>query len=431
MAKRKKQTSYLTLEYQQFAERLGVFTLLSEGGEIMDLWKKGLSVFLLFGFGLALSQAGPLNPQGKGKSTGPVFEESDLFLAGKGGYFCYRIPALAVSTKGTILAFCEARKNNCWDNAGINIVLRRSFDNGKTWQEMQVIAESGVDTINNPATVVDRETGAIWLTFCKNNQQVFATQSKDDGVTWSKPVEITQQVKDPAWHYVFTGPGHGIQLKSGRLLIPAVGDTTPGPVTWRPLPNWGKVQFSYCFYSDDHGASWKLGDALDSNTSDECEVVETADGRVYMNMRSRPTYTSPQRKHMRAYAWSKDGGVSWSKVKYDARLPEPSCQGSVIGFTDQDRFGKDRVLLANPASATTRMKLTVRVSYDECQTWPVSKVVHEGSSGYSDLAIAPDKTILCLYEEYRTDTAVEYDVGARLILARFNLAWLTNGTDHP
>jgi sialidase-1 len=103
----------------------------------------------------------------------------------------------------------------------------------------------------------------------------------------------------------------------------------------------------------------------------------------------------------------------------------------VIGFADQDRFGKNRVLLANPASATKRMKLTVRVSYDECQTWSVSKVVHEGSSGYSDLAIAPDMTILCLYEEYLPNTTIEYAVGTRLILARFNLAWLTNGTDHP
>jgi len=395
----------------------------------MDLWKKGLSVFLLFGFGLALSQAGPLNPQGKGKSTGPVFEESDLFLAGKGGYFCYRIPALAVSTKGTILAFCSARRHNCMDVDAIDIVLKRSFDNGKTWQEMRVVADGGGDTIDQPAPVVDKNTGAIWLIFCKRNQQVFAIQSKDDGATWSKPVEITQQVKDPAWHYVGSGPGHGIQLKSGRLLITAWGDTSPGPVTWDPLHeddtkvNWGKVQFSYCFYSDDHGASWKRGEALESKKSDECEVVEVADGRVYMNMRNS--------EHRRAYAWSKDGGVSWSKVKYDARLPEPSCQGSVIGFADQDRFGKNRVLLANPASATKRMKLTVRVSYDECQTWSVSKVVHEGSSGYSDLAIAPDMTILCLYEEYLPNTTIEYAVGTRLILARFNLAWLTNGTDHP
>jgi len=297
----------------------------------------------------------------------------------------------------------------------IDILLKRSFDNGKTWQEMRVIAEGGVDTIDNPATVVDRKTGAIWLTFCKNNQQVFATQSKDDGVTWSKPVEITQQVKDPAWHYVFTGPGHGIQLKSGRLLIPAWGDTSPGPVTWLPVMNWGKVQFSYCFYSDDHGASWKRGDALESNMSDECEVVETADGRVYMNMRSR------QGKHRRAYAWSKDGGVSWTKVKYDERLSESSCQGSVIRFTGQDRFGKNRVLLANPASDTDRSKLAVRISYDECQTWSVSKVVDEGSVAYSDLAIAPDMTILCLYD------ANGY---TKLVLARFNLAWLTNGTDH-
>lgn len=382
----------------------------------MELSKRWLTVFLLFGFGLALSQAGPVNPRGKGESTGPVFEESDLFIAGEGGYVCYRIPALAVSTKGTILAFCEARKHNCRDWDEINIVMRRSFDKGKHWDAQRVIASDGPNSVNQATPVVDRDTGTIFFVFCENNQRAFVMHSTDEATTWSKPVEITQQVKDPAWSYFGAGPGHGIQLKSGRLLIPAWGDASPGPVTWAPHPNWGKVQFSYAFYSDDHGATWKRGEALESNMSDECEVVEVADGRVYMNMRSR------QEKHRRAYAWSKDGGVSWSKVKFDERLPEPSCQGSVIRFTDQDRFGKNRVLLANPASTTERSKLTVRVSYDECQTWSVSKVAHEGSSGYSDLAIAPDMTILCLYEEY---------VSKKLVLARFNLAWLSNGTDHP
>ena len=199
-------------------------------------------------------------------------------------------------------------------------------------------------------------------------------------------------MKDPSWHYVGSGPGHAIQLKNGRLLIPAWADTTPGPITWAPSANWGKIQFSYAFYSDDHGVTWRRGQTLDTDLSDECQVVETSDGKVYMNMRSR------QGKHRRAYAWSQDGGESWSKVEFDERLPEPSCQGSVLRLTSRDRSGKDRVLLANPAATDQRARLTARLSYDECRNWPVAKVVHEGSAGYSDLAITRDETILCLYD---------------------------------
>jgi sialidase-1 len=410
----------------------------------MALSKRWLSVFLVVAIGWALSQAG--SSAGQGHSTDSVFEESNLFVGGNGGYVCYRVPALAVSTKGTILAFCEARKHTGADWDAIDIALKRSFDNGKTWQKMQVVVGGREDTFNQPTPVVDRSTGTIWLPFCNKNQQVFVTESKDQGATWSKPVEITRQVTEPTWHYFGAGPGHGIQLRSGRLLIPAWVDAAglvPGMAPGKTRPtarndwvspgDFDKAQFSYCFYSDDHGASWKRGTALESNMSDECEVVEAADGRVYMNMRSR------QGKHRRAHAWSEDGGRTWSNVKYDETLPEPSCEGSLVRFTDRDRFGKNRVLLANPASTTDRSKLTVRVSYDECQTWPLSKIVHAGlGAEYSDLAIAPDMTILCLYDLMRPSNQQEYDethhvvVGddVRLVLARFNLAWLTNGKDH-
>ena len=167
-------------------------------------------------------------------------------------------------------------------------------------------------------------------------------------------------------------------------------------------------------YSDDHGVSWKRGDSLDMDLSDEAMAVETADGSVYMNMRSR------QEKKMRAFAWSKDGGLTWSEVQFDQGLPELSCQESLIRFTDQERFSKNRVLLAHPSSQTERKQFTVRMSRDECRTWPVSKVVYQGSAAYSDLAIADDMTILCLYEA---------DQYSKLVLARFNLEWLTDGAD--
>lgn len=339
------------------------------------------------------------------------FEERVLFAAGEAGYSRFRIPALVVSTKGTVLAFSEARKGTGRDTDEIDLVLRRSLDHGKSWDSWRIIADDGTRTMNQPTPVVDRDTGLIWLPFCKDNRQVFVMKSADDGITWSTPVEITKDVMDPAWKYVGTGPGHGIQLKSGRLLIPAWGDTSPGPATW-PQANWGKVQFSYAFYSDDHGATWKRGAALDNDVSDECEVVETSDGQVYMNARSR------QNRKMRMAARSSDGGETWSKLEADASLPEPSCQAGLTRYS----LNKSRILLTHPSSTTSRTQLTARLSYDEGRTWPVAKVIQPASAAYSDLAVATDQTILCLYESDGTTS---------LTLARFDLRWLTNGADRP
>jgi sialidase-1 len=411
-----------------------------------------------FFLGCTASEPPVSEPESQEGAGSPV--ETALFKVGEGGYFLYRIPALAVSTKGTLLAFAEARKNDGHDWDDTDIVLRRSFDSGQTWEDMQVVVDDGKHTIGNECPVVDHQTGTILLPFCKNNRQVFVTKSTDDGETWSEPVEITDDVKDPVWSFVGAGPGHGIQLKSGRLLIPAWGDETPGPVElaegaegqlkdviemvyslmrpviwrqWRPQ----NVQFSYAFFSDDHGATWKRGQILTKDRSDECEAVETVDGTVYMTLRSRsgkqrwPSSQVIDQGHRRGYARSKDGGETWSEVQYDETLPEPGCQGSVVRFTDQESFNKNRILVSNPASTTERSQMTVRLSYDEGKTWPVSKVVYQGSAGYSNLAIAPDMSILCIYTK---DLVWASDAGypgpdAKVSVARFDLEWLTDGAD--
>jgi sialidase-1 len=362
---------------------------------------------LLAGCGSTTQKAAPESPAA---SVGR-FAEQELFKAGEHGYARFRIPALVVSTKGTILAFTEARKGEGRDTDEIDLGLRRSFDHGRSWEPMRIIVDDGARTVNQPTPVVDRDTGAIWLPFCKDNREVFVTRSDDDGATWSTPVNITRFVKDAAWKYVGAGPGHGIQLKNGRLLIPAWGDTSPGPATW-PNANWGKVQFSYTFYSDDHGATWKHGQPLASDMSDECEVVETSDGMVYMNARSR------QDRKMRMVARSKDGGLTWSDLVADPNLPEPSCQAGLARYS----VDKDRILLTHPASTTSRTRLTARLSYDEGRTWPVSRVIQAGDAAYSDLAVAQDKTILSLYESGKSYS---------LTLARFDLEWLTDGADRP
>ena len=334
----------------------------------------------------------------------PIFRQDVLFRSGESSYFCFRIPALLVSAKGTVLAFAEARKTDCEDWDQIDLVMKRSEDGGKTWSGARVLFHDGQRSVNQPSPILDRETGVLWLVFCKDNQQVFVSRSVDDGISWSPPREITGDTKDSTWKYVAAGPGHGIQLSSGRLLVAAWGDASPGPVTWPPA--WDVIEFTFAMYSDDHGTSWHRGRPIYENLTEEAMVVETAGKRVYMTLRSR------QEKRRRAHAWSEDGGYSWSLVQFDDALPDPPAEGSII------RLGPTAVLFVNPASANDRSHLTARMSEDECRTWPISRLLYEGHSAYSDLAVLDGGTVLCLFEADRY---------SKLVLARFNAAWLKGG----
>jgi sialidase-1 len=333
----------------------------------------------------------------------PLFEEQTLFKAGENGYHTYRIPALLITKRGTVLAFCEARKHSSSDLGDIDLAVRRSTDGGKTWGKMEIIVDDGAHTAGNPCPVLDRRTGTVWLPYCRDNRQVFVMKSDDDGNTWSKAAEITRDARPPDCHWVGTGPGHGIQLRSGRLLVPCWAGVEADATH-------GKTQLSFTIYSDNGGQSWHLGTPLDRDASDECEAVELADGALYLTLRSR------HGKNQRGYAFSKDGGKTWSAVRHDAHLPEPSCQGSVIRLTPGKEGGENHVLLAAPANTSARTRLTVYLSADGCRTWPHSKVVHAGPSAYSDLAVAAGREVLLLYEA---------DNYTRITLARFDLAWLT------
>ena len=336
----------------------------------------------------------------------PWFREIELFTSGSGGYHTYRIPAVVTTTTGTLLAFCEGRRDGPDDFGKIDLMLRRSTDDGATWDEARVVQAEGEETIGNPSPVVDAETGAVWLSYCRNNDRVFLTSSDDDGVSWSPPEEITTLAKAPDWSWYATGPGHGIQLTTGRLLIPCdhrVGTRHPDSFT-----------HSHALYSDDHGQTWRHSEELGPG-SDECQAVETQSGKVYMTSRN-PVAGG------RTEAWSTDGGHIWSEPAVRRDLPDPVCEASIVRFTDATSHDRNRVLFYNPASAS-RVNMTVRLSYNERQTWEISKRIYPGPSAYSDLAIAGDMTVCCLYER-GVDRYAE-----SIRLAQFNLEWLTNGAD--
>ncbi len=301
------------------------------------------------------------------------YEEYNLYEAGDEGYHECRIPALLTTAKGTILAFNEARKFTGRDTDQIDLFLRRSFDGGRSFEKVQVVATLEGWVTGNPAPVQDREAGVIWLLLTRNrkdgdetaivakgaahSRSVWVTSSSDDGATWSEPEEITASVKRPEWTWYATGPGHGIQPRSGRLVVAC------DHMVYRDGDRQTDPYHSHIIYSGDHGASWHLG-AISDEGSNECTAVETADGWLYLNARNK----TPSPSNFRRISWSRDGGETLSPHVRDAGLPEPICEGSVCRYTLEEDGpsgrGRNRVLFSNPGNEQTgeRHSMTVRLS---------------------------------------------------------------------
>lgn len=315
--------------------------------------------------------------------------QTAVFRSGRDGYHTYRIPALIVTKKGALLAFAEGRKHGAGDSGDIDLLLKRSFDQGNSWGAAQLIADFGEDTAGNPAPVLDRRTGTIWLLLTRNpgrvterqivegtaegTRTVWITYSRDEGASWAPPVEITASVKRPEWTWYATGPGNGIQLRSGRLVIPC-DHVVAGT----------RAMHSHVIYSDDGGRSWKIGGVAPEKTN-ECAVAELADGTLILNMRSY------HGRNRRAVALSRDGGLSWADFRLDDALIEPVCQASLI------RWRGNRLLFSNPADLR-RVNMTVRLSPDGGRTWPLARRIHAGPAAYSSLAALKGGRIGLLYE---------------------------------
>lgn len=365
-----------------------------------------------------------------------MLNTQDLFDARTGGYHIYRIPAILVTPGGAVLATTEARSGSGGDYDDIDILMRRSTDGGLTWDAPRKLIgheRYGPGPVGNCVPIADRVTGAVHVLYCHDYARVFAMRSDDDGASFTEPVEITA-VFEPfrdifPWRVVATGPGHGVQLASGRLLVPVWMSTGEG--TEMGAGKRGhRPSAVMTIYSDDHGASWHCGELVigpEWGNPSETLATQLSDGRVLLNIRSEgPT-------HRRLISLSADGISGWSEPYPDPALREPICMAGLIRW-DLPGGGSPRFLFVNPDNldqtmtqwAYDRKRLTVKVSDDDCRTWPLARVLEPGPAGYCDVAALPDGTLLCLFERGNVDHMCDV---AHLTLGRFDFDWLSEGRE--
>ncbi len=341
------------------------------------------------------------NPENKVlEKTKDIFKLNTLFKQGEGGYACYRIPAIITANNGAILAFSEARKSSCSDTGDIDLVMKKSIDNGVTWSNVKIIWNDKANVCGNPSPVVDVETGTVHLLVTWNNGEdheseiingasidgrlVYHLVSTDHGETWSEPKNITASTKKPNWSWYATGPVHGIQLKKGnykgRLIIPC-----------DHIEKETKKYYSHVFYSDDHGVSWELGGSTPVDQVNECTIAELTNGDLLLNMRN---YNRDAVKS-RQIAISKNGGDTWINQKFDTQLPEPRCQGALLSVQNSK---KNALLFTNPADSMARVNMTLSISNDDGLSWGKKIPIYKSHSAYSDLTELKNGNILVLYE---------------------------------
>lgn len=354
--------------------------------------------------------------------------KSLVFDSGVDGHIYYRIPAMVETTKGTILAFCEARNTKAdfyegnealfegipvfqsgssKDSGNIDLVLKRSTDGGATWGAMTTLFDDGNNVCGNPSPVVDLTTGRIWLFWCwqrcgtqsstmfpsildGHTRRVLCCYSDDDGLTWSAAQDMTSTLKEKDWTWYATGPCHATQLRSGqysgRLIIPC---------NHRDATN--KKNYSHCCYSDDLGKTWKLGGSTEVGGNESC-IVELSDGGVMTSMRvagdNLPDGTNTA---CRAFSKSPDGGLTWGTFDLVESLIDPGCQGAATNYY-RNNAPSSTILLSNCHHLTTRTKISISVSKDDGKTWMTPYTVYDNRGAYSDIIELADGSVCVFYE---------------------------------
>ena len=351
---------------------------------------------------------------GLGLGAAPVAQAaisaSTPFPAADASYGCYRIPAVVTLQNGTILAFAEGRPSGCADFGNIQVVMKKSLDGGSTWSALSVVASNGTLQAGNPVPVLDtldpaHPGGRLFLFYNTGNasestirnggagiREQWVVTSTDGGATWSTPSNITAQTAKigaapynnaAGWRTLAMGPGHGVQMRSGRIVVP--GNFTAGP----PQAGYADGR-AYVFYSDDHGASYQIGNDTGYPSANESTAAELSTSQLMLNSRDQSGLTKK-----RIVSVSSDGGANFSAGFANPTLIDPVCEGSLLNLAWNS---KQYLFHANPASTTSRNNLTVRASKDDGQTWPFSLLITAGASAYSDLTQVDANNLGILYE---------------------------------
>jgi sialidase-1 len=368
-----------------------------------------------------------LQPQTLRFFSDPRVFRTTIRKQGQDGVHTYRIPGLATTNKGTLIAVFDMRHQNGGDlPANIDVGMMRSTDDGATWSPVsriidfdKEVPESRGNGVGDPAILVDRQTGTIFVAalWSKGNRawngsgpgmspdetgQLVIVKSVDDGMTWSTPINITSQVKDPAWRLCFNGPGSGIQLRDGTLVFAA---QFKGP---------DNVPHSCFIASEDHGNRWRISPpaVADSPPTSESAVVELANGSLLLSMRNE--------SHAGVRVWSrwdwKENIMQGNWSDKWLTVTDPTCMASLI------RHPHGELIFSNPNNAQKRVALTIRTSTDDGQTWSVGRLLDPNGAMYSSLSILRDGQIGVLYESVDE---------AGLVFARFPLDWLLEGASVP
>jgi sialidase-1 len=348
-----------------------------------------------------------------------------VFTSGEEGYKSYRIPAIVKLPKGDLIAFCEGRVNDSDDFGNIDIVMKRSNDNGKSWSKLQVVVDNDHLQAGNCAPVIDLTDpaypkGRLFLFYNTGNnhegevrkgkglREVWYKTSLDGGGTWSEPVNITLQVHkpnqpqiNPAYHFsedwrsFANTPGHALQFEQGkykgRIYIPA--NHSAG----NPLPHFNDYKANG-YYTDDHGKTFHISEDVSTPGGNECMAAPVYPNGLVMNIRNQ----SGSEK-ARIIAYSKNGGESWDTTYNDKDLPDPVCQGSILRL--DSKKGKNVLAFCNAADTSKRDNLTLRISLDGGRTWARSITVdkspdgQKNNSAYSDIVQIGKNEIGVLYEK--------------------------------